>query len=898
MHIKYPFKDPHTLSVEDVLKTFETKAETGLSASEAENRSKKYGLNVYQTQKQKPIWLMFVQQFNSPIVFLLVFGAAVSIYFQDYVEAIAIGAVILVNALIGFSMELQARSSMNALKKMDIILCKVLRDSKIQEIPSEKLTIGDVVVLEAGDVVPGDGRLIEVIQLQCDESSMTGESLPTEKNLDKLDKNAALGDQHAMVFKGTSVINGSGKAVITGIGEHTELGTITALVDSSEDTITPLDKKLNALSRKLILLTLILCFLFALSGYLQGHEWFSIIKTSIALAIAAFPEGLPIVATVALSYGMLHMAKRHVIVKNLSSVETLGSTTVILTDKTGTLTENKIYVDTFSFPKENIKVHIEKDVLIFDKEQIKSSQENFDKLKLIGALCNNTTEKTKKDKKKILGDPIEIALIHLANTSDSSADDFRKQYERINEIPFNSDTKIMGTLHKNAQNTEGSSFVAAKGSVEHLLEHCKKIQLGATIKALNKTDQKHILAESENMAAQGLRVLAFGYREEATIEGDDFLIDLIYVGMIGFLDPPRLDIKPAILSCRNAGIQVVMITGDHPLTALNIAQKTGLVEENDQNVINGKDIPEGKSLTKDWKNKILSTAVFARVTPKQKLDIADIFQKAGNIVAMTGDGVNDAPALKKADVGIAMGLRGTQVAKETANIIVKDDSFASIVKAVAQGRAIFDNIQKFVIYLVSCNLSEIFIVTLLGFIAPAASLLPLQILFLNMVTDVFPALALGLGKGNENVMNNSPRSPKDPIVTNSDWLVIVLYAFAITLSVVAAVFYCQLVLKLDDKIANNVAFIALSFAQLFHVFNMSSVNSRLLINDITKNKFVWFAVIICTALTVLVLVIPQMRYVLRLSELPLNVWMVAIVASLIPLVLVQLYKLIFEKRTA
>ena len=895
MKIKYPFKDPHTLSVEDVLTTFQTKVETGLSASEAANRSKEYGLNVYQTQKQKPIWWMFVQQFNSPIVFLLVFGAAVSIYFQDYIEAIAIGVVILVNALIGFFMELQARSSMNALKKMDVILCKVVRDSKIQEIPSEKLTIGDVVVLEAGDVVPGDGRLMELIQLQCDESSLTGESLPTEKNLDKLDKNATLGDQHNMVFKGTSVINGNGKAVITGIGEHTELGTITALVDSAEDTITPLDKKLNALSKKLILLTLILCFLFALSGFIQGKDWISIIKTSIALAIAAFPEGLPIVATVALSYGMLHMAKRHVIVKNLSSVETLGSTTVILTDKTGTLTENKIYVDTFSFPKENIKVHIENGKLLFDNGEIKSSKENFDKIKLIGALCNNTIEKETKSKNKVLGDPIEIALIHLANTSDSSADDFKKRYERLNEIPFNSDIKIMGTLHKNR---EGGNFVAAKGSVEHLLAKCKNIQLGATIQALDKTDNEKILAESENMAAQGLRVLAFAYREETTIAEDDFLTDLTYVGMIGFLDPPRLDIKPAMLSCRNAGIHVVMITGDHPLTALNIAQKTGLIEENDQNVINGKDIPEGKSLTKDWKKKILTTPVFARVTPKQKLDIADMFQKAGNIVAMTGDGVNDAPALKKADVGIAMGLRGTQVAKETANIVVKNDSFASIVKAIAQGRAIFDNIQKFVIYLVSCNLSEIFIVTLLSFIAPAATLLPLQILFLNMITDVFPALALGLGKGNDNVMNNAPRNPKDAIVSNKDWLLIVLYAFAITISVVAAIFYCKYKMEMDDKTANNVAFITLSFAQLFHVFNMSSVNSKLLINDITKNKFVWFAILICTGLTVLVFVVPQMRYVLKLSELPVNVWIVSLVASFIPLILVQLYKLIFEKRIA
>jgi Ca2+-transporting ATPase len=888
MNIQYPFKDAHSFSVEDVMKTLDTKAETGLSASEAEKRSEKYGLNAYQTQKQKPVWLMLLQQFNSPIVFLLVFGAAVSLYFQDQVEAIAIGVVILVNAIIGFSMELQARSSMNALKEMDVIVCKVFRDSKIQEIPSEKLTLGDVVVLEAGDVVPGDGRLIELIQLQCDESSLTGESLPTEKNIDKLDKNTTPGDQHNMVFKGASVVNGNGKAVITGIGEHTELGTITALVERSEDTITPLDKKLNELSKKLIWLTLILTFIFAITGYFQGKEWISIIKTSIALAIAAFPEGLPIVATVALSYGMLHMAKRHVIVKNLSSVETLGSTTVILTDKTGTLTENKIYVDTFSFPNENLKVHIEKDKLLFDEGEIKLSKQNFDLIKLIGALCNNTTEKKTKSKKKVLGDPIEIALIHLANTSDSSADDFKKQYERIGEIPFNSDTKIMGTLHKNA---ERGNFVAAKGSVEHLLDKCKRIQSGSTIEALNKTAHKKILAESESMSAQGLRVLAFGYREETGITEDDFLTDLVYVGMIGFLDPPRLDIKPAILSCRNAGIKIVMITGDHPLTALNIAQKTGLIDENDQNVINGKDLPDIKSWKKEWKKRILSTAVFARVTPKQKLDIADIFQKAGNIVAMTGDGVNDAPALKKADVGIAMGLRGTQVAKETANIVIKDDSFASIVKAVAQGRAIFDNIQKFVIYLVSCNLSEIFIVTLLGFVAPAVTLLPLQILFLNMVTDVFPALALGLGKGSDGVMEKAPRNPEDPIVSNKDWLMVLIYALAITLSVVSAVFYCELILKTDAKTANNVAFAALSFAQLFHVFNMASVSSKILVNDITKNKFIWYAILICTAFMVVIFAVPQIQHVLKLNVLPFNVWAVAIIASLIPLLLVQLYKI-------
>ena len=892
MKIKYPLKNPHTLSVEDILRMFQTDAVAGIGKTEAQNRSKTFGLNVYQAQKPKPIWLMIVQQFNSPIVYLLVFGMAVSVYFQDYIEGIAIGVVILINALIGFLMELQARNSMNALKEMDVILSKVIRDGKTQEIPSEKLTVGDIVVLEAGDVVPGDGRLVELNQLQCDESSLTGESLPTGKNIEILPQDAALGDQHNMVFKGTSVINGNGKAVITGIAHNTELGKITALVESSEETITPLDKKLNSLSKKLIWLTLIMTAIFAITGIIQGKDWVSIVKTSIALAVAAFPEGLPIVATVALSYGMLHMARRNVIVKDLSSVETLGSTTVILTDKTGTLTENKIYVDTFSFPDENLKVHIKNDTLTFDNGEIKNSKENFEKLKLIGALCNNAIEKTAKTKKKLIGDPIEIALIHLANTSGTSVDDFHAQYERIGEVPFNSEIKIMGTLHKN---TEGVHFVAAKGSVEHLIEKCKQTQSGATIKVLAENDKKTILAESEKMSAQGLRVLAFAYKEAADLKKDDFLNDLIYVGMIGFLDPPRTDIKHALLSCRNAGIKIVMITGDHPLTALNIAQKTGLIDEDDQNVITGKDLPDGDTHTKEWKKRILSTAVFARTTPKQKLDIAAVYQKERNIVAMTGDGVNDAPALKKADVGIAMGMRGTQVAKETANIVVKDDSFTSIVKAVAQGRVIFQNIQKFVIYLVSCNLSEIFIVTTLGFIAPASTLLPLQILFLNMVTDVFPALALGLGKGDKTIMEQPPKDPKADIISNRKWLDITLYAIIITVSVMAALYYCKQIMKLDNESENNVAFITLAFSQLFHVFNMSSVGSKLFMNDVTKNKFVWLAILICTGIMVLIYLVPQMRLVLGLVELPVNVWLVCIVASLLPLLIIQIYKRVFER---
>ena len=892
MNIKYPIESVHTLSADEIITALQTDAQKGISLAEAETRAASFGANIYAVQKQKPVLLMLLLQFKSPIVYLLLFAIAVTIYFQNYIEAIAIGVVIFVNALIGFFMELQARSSMNALKEMDIILSKVVRDGKTLHIPSEKITIGDLIIVEAGDVIPGDAHLVEANQLQCDESSLTGESIPTEKNIEKLPKDTALGDQLNMIFKGTSVMNGNGKAIITGIGENTQLGTITSLVASHKETTTPLEKKIAALSMKLIWITLIMTSIFAVTGFIQGKHWALILETSIALAVAAFPEGLPIVSTVALAYGMLLMAKRNAIVKKLSAVETLGSTNVILTDKTGTLTENKIYVDSFSFPEENVKVTIENNALKYDKATNEKSKNNFEKLILIGALCNNAAPKHDDDKKKLLGDPIEIALIHLADASGTTADALKKANERTGEMPFNSETKIMGTLHKN----KTENFVAAKGSVEHLLEKCDKIIYGETENDLNEEDRKKIIAGSEKMAAEGLRVLAFAYKEGKDINKEDFLNGLVYTGMIGFLDPPRLDIKDAIVSCRKAGIKIVMITGDHPMTALNIAKKVGLADEAEQKVITGSDLPAMDALTDEWEKKILETAVFARTTPKQKLEMVQVFQKAGNIVAMTGDGVNDAPALKKADIGIAMGLRGTQVAKETASIVLKDDSFTSIAQAVAHGREIFQNIQKFVVYLVSCNLSEIFIVTTLGFIAPAATLLPLQILFLNMVTDVFPALALGLGKGDKTVMDRPPRDPKNVIVSNKDWIAISLYSLSITLACMAAVIFCKQYLLIDDKTANSVAFVTLAFAQLFHVFNMASAQSKLLVNEITKNKFIWLAILICAGLVAIVFAVPQMRTVLGLQVLSTYIWIVSIIAGLVPLLLVQLFKIFFRKK--
>ncbi|MCU0321916.1 MAG: cation-translocating P-type ATPase [Chitinophagaceae bacterium] len=866
MNINYPIANPHTLSIEEILLALQTHATKGISQTEATNRTKEFGSNLYQINKQKSIVVMLLLQFKSPIVYLLLFAVAVTLYFQDFLEAIAIMVVIVVNAVIGFLMELQARNSMNALREMDIILSRVIRDGNVKEIPAENIVPGDIILLEAGDIIPSDAHLIDCNQLQCNESTLTGESLPTEKNVHKLVKETALGDQFNMVFKGTSITNGNGKAVVTATAQHTQLGTITSMIDSAEEKETPLDYKIRLLTKKLIWITFGMTILFAATGFIQGKNWLLILKTSIALAVAAFPEGLPIVATVALAYGMVLMAKRNAIVKKLSAVETLGSTNVILTDKTGTLTENKIIVDVFSFPEEKVKIVIKNRVVSFVNGNIKKSAAAFKKLKLIGVLCNNALLKKENNNTKLVGDPIEIALIQLANASGLNLSELKIQNERISEIPFNSDTKIMGTLHK----TNNGNFVAAKGSVEHLLEKCSLLQIGETIEELSEEERKNILIESEKMSADGLRVLAFAFKEEAQINTNDYLNTLVYVGMVGFLDPPRLDIKEAIQTCRKAGIKIVMITGDHPLTALNIAKQVGLVDEDEQKVITGIDLPPIESLSEEWRKKILSTAVFARTTPKQKLDIVDIYQKEGNIVAMTGDGVNDAPALKKANIGIAMGLRGTQVAKETASIILKDDSFISIARAVSRGREIFQNIQKFVIYLVSCNLSEIFIVTTLGFIAPSSTLLPLQILFLNMVTDIFPALALGLGKGDKNVMKRPPNNPKSLIISNKNWVTISLYSATITLAVIVAILYTQHNISTNPNITNNVAFITLVFAQLFHVFNMASVTSALLMNEVTKNKFVWIALLICITLLIIVYNIPQTRLVLGLEQLSIK----------------------------
>jgi len=878
---KNPTGNPHSLKVEEVAKLLDVNLKTGLNEHSINDRITKYGLNSYAEQKQKSIWLILLEQFKSPIIILLIVAAGFSFFFQDWIEGFSIIGVIFITASLGFFMELQARNSMKALKEMDVSVSKVWRDNALKEIPSERIVPGDILVLEAGDMVLADARLAEVNQFEVDESSLTGESLSIEKKIEILKKEVSLADKVNLIFKGTSVVKGNAKAIVIGTGLQTELGKITQLVETAKQDDTPLEKKLQGLTKILMLITAAFASIFIITGLLQGKQVYIIVETALALAVAAIPEGLPVVSIIALTYGMLRLAKKKVLIKKLASVETLGGINTIFTDKTGTLTENKIDVNSLVFFDEDITIDKnEKD----SSAAVTKNKAALEKLLLISTLCNNAVSKKEKNKKKHLGDPIEIALLQFVNSSKTKASEINASYPRIAEEPFNSETKLMATLHKK----EKGNFVAAKGAVEEIINKCSSYCVGDKEIPLKDADKKIFLQKAETIQAQGSKVLAFSFKEAANMSTDNFLSDLTLAGLIGFLDPPRMEVVAALQSCRDAGIKVIMITGDHPATALNIAEKIKLSEQENV-VINGKELDKKLS-----DKKLFAATIFARVTPKQKLDMISLYQKKGNIVAMTGDGINDAPALKKADIGIAMGIRGTQVAKETAAMILKDDSFNSIVAAIMQGRVIFKNIKNFLVYLLSCNLSEIFIVFFYGLLNLPFSVLPLQILFLNLVTDIFPALALGLGKGNNLIMKIPPRNPKEPIVMKRDWFTINAYAILLALPIMVVTWYCSYYLKYDAKLCNNITFFSLALAQLWHVLNLSSRKISFIKNEITRNKFIWAALLICIVIMAVFYFVSPLNKTIGLKMLSINTWLIITATSVAPVILIQLFKRLFK----
>jgi Ca2+-transporting ATPase len=874
-----PIDRPWSLPCQDILKELQVSPERGLTASQVSDRKSRYGLNELRQAQPKSAWRILGNQFKSLIILLLAVAAALSFAFGEFIEGVAIAVVIFINAVIGFVTEIRAIRSMEALRRLGSVNARVRRDGQLQEIPAQQIVPGDIVVLEGGDIVTADLRLIEASKLQADESALTGESLPVSKQVEPVDKETGIAERTNMLFKGTAVTRGSGEGVVVMTGMNTELGQISSLVEEAREEQTPLEKRLDQLGHRLIWATLAIALTIAITGTIAGKGMFLMIETSIALAVAAIPEGLPIVATMALARGMWRMARRNALINKLSAVETLGATSIICTDKTGTLTENRMTVVRVLLDQEDIKLNRGAKSTYTGDEINDSSRSLLREALRIGVMCNNASLQGQDStgEEKAVGDPLEVALLVAGKKEGITRDSVIHDYPEVREEAFDSETKMMATFHE----TDGEFYVAAKGAPEEIIDACSKIVTANGERNLELEERTQWLEKSNEIAKSGLRVLAVARKTAQSMQDDPYL-DLSFVGLVGLLDPPRKDVKEAIDICQRAGIRVVMVTGDQPATARNIALATGLANESEVEAVHGDELENLDAISSEERERLLRVPIFARVNPKQKLDLISLYQQSGAIVAMTGDGVNDAPALKKADIGVAMGRRGTQVAREAADMVLKDDAFSSIVEAVSQGRVIFDNIRKFALYLLSCNVSEIMAVAIASLANAPLPILPLQILFLNLVTDVFPALALGVGEGDAAVMERMPRDPSESILNKSHWATIAGYGTIITVAVLGSLSLALNWLQLNQQRAVTVSFLTLAFAQLWHVFNMRDQGSSFLSNDITRNRFVWGSLVLCSGLLLAAVYIPGLASVLKITDPGVKGWLLVIGMSLIP----------------
>ena len=864
---------PWSRSWEDVLDVLEVTRERGLARSEATRRRKRAGRNRLREPRRTTAWEVLANQFTSVILLLLAAAAAVSFALGDWIEGAAIGAVIGINAAIGFATEWQAVRSMEALRSLERISARVRRDGEVQEIPADDLVPGDLVLLEGGDVVTADLRLVEASKLQVDESLLTGESLPVGKSLEPLEAAVAVAERTNMLFKGTLVTRGSGEAVAVATGMRTEFGTIAALTEEAEEESTPLEKRLERLGHRLIWVTLAIAGFVALAGVLAGRTWGVMIETSIALAVAAIPEGLPIVATLALARGMLRMARRKAVVQRLAAVETLGATNVICTDKTGTLTRNELTVARVWLRSGLVEIHDDGTPVREGRHLTEADSRALKGVLTVGVLCNNATLH---DDGTGVGDPLEVALLRAGASAGLRRAALLERLPEVREEAFDPATKMMGTIHRTES---GSHYVAVKGAPEAVLEVAVSEWAENGDRQLDGAARQTWQRRMDELAGHGFRVLAHADKTEPAAATRPYE-GVRLLGLVGFVDPPRGDAADAIHASHRAGIRVVMVTGDQPLTARSISRAVHLVDDEDADVFRGEDIERLSRSPDDLRH----AKIFARVTPKQKLALIEALQQSGEIVAMTGDGVNDAPALKKADIGIAMGRRGTQVAREAADMILEDDAFATIVAAVRQGRVIFDNIRRFVLYLLSCNMSEILLVASASVTSAPLPILPLQILFLNLVTDVFPALALGLGEGGEEIMHRPPRRSTEHILRRDHWIAMGMWALAITVAVLVAFWVARVRFGLSEERAVTVSFLTLGFAQLWHVFNMRSSDSGVFRNDITANPWVWGALGLCTVLLLAAVYVAPLARVLGVSPPGNDAWVLIVGMSTLPVI--------------
>ncbi|MBT8141540.1 MAG: cation-transporting P-type ATPase [Gammaproteobacteria bacterium] len=870
---------PWSQDIDSILSKLKVDPAHGLSQKEIASRQQQFGLNQLREIKARSLISILINQLKSIVVLLLVAATFVSFYFGEIVQGIAVCSVIAINTAIGFLTEWRATRSMEALRNLGQRNTKVRRDGHVIQIPAQELVPGDIVVFEAGDILSADLCLLDAAELQADESVLTGESVPVTKMLVTLAKETHVAERSNMLFKGTSVSRGSGEAVVVSTGLHTELGRIAKLVSEAEAKSTPLEKKLAMLARQLVYITFVITFFIAVAGILVGRETVLAIEIAIALAVAAIPEGLPIVATIALATGLRKLAKRNALINRLSAVETLGATSVIITDKTGTLTENqmtltRIEVQDQSAILSEAGYELSGDPQAGDGDPVKHIK-LLDRVLKVGVLCNNASLFNQPDGKlETVGDPTEVALLVAGTKRDLQRDKLLQDMPEMREEPFSSETKAMASFHQEPDSS--GYYVAVKGAPESIFSICNTIASQTGSKQFTSELKTQWEEKARNMAVEGLRILAFAHKTASTLEESPYQA-LTFLGLAGLVDPPRAGVQESITQCHNAGVTVVMVTGDHPATAYRIAKKLGIIpsESTLSDAIDLRDYSDDLSSN----TRLLQTAVFARSTPVQKQQLIQLFQSRDQVVAMTGDGINDAPALKAADIGIAMGQRGTQVAKDASAMILLDDAFASIVAAIKQGRVIYNNIQKFVVYLMSCNLSEILIIGLATFAGGPLPLLPLQILFLNLVTDVFPALALGVSKGSDNILQQAPRSLSIPILDRRLWWLIFTYGFLISGSVLGSMYLSQVLLGYDEMQAVSISFLTLAFAQLWHVFNLRDNNRRWLNNEIVNNRWIWMALILCCALILLAVYVPLFANVLQLHAPDARGWLLVLLMS-------------------
>jgi P-type Ca2+ transporter type 2C len=870
---------PYALGWSEVVAGLHSSVDQGLTAGDAAARLAHHGPNRLLARRPVSAARLIVKQVMNPVVLLLASAVTVALVFDDRTEAMAIGLVITINTLIGFVTELRATRSMEALRRLGTLATRVRRDGRILLLSAEDMVPGDIVLLEGGDAVTADLRLIDASGLSADESVLTGESVPVDKRVEPVAPDAQIGDRACMTFKGTVLTRGSGVAVVVATGLQTELGQISALVARASADQSPLERQLQRLSGQLIGFVLVLVAVLALVGVAQGRDPVQMIQAAIALAVAAIPEGLPVVATMALARGMWRMARQNALIERLAAVETLGATTVIFTDKTGTLTENRMEVREVRSPDGIALVsHCENPFMAAVDSVNQDEMAWLDDILTAAVLCNNAALGA--DGQEHSGDPLEQALL-LAGAMAGKTPALLREAPKVREIAFDSTSKMMATVHQ----VRGEPIMWVKGAPEAVLAASTGMLLRGARVRLTSADKGDWAARTARMAEQGMRVLAVAKR--ALGKAEPAYADLTFLGLLGLYDPPRAEVREALTRCRTAGIRVIMMTGDHTETARSIAEAVGLTD-GAAIVIEGSAIQPLEEQD-DRGRKILRAAdIFARVTPAQKLDLIALHQHCGEIVAMTGDGVNDAPALKQADIGIAMGKRGTQVAREAADMVLRDDAFGSIVAAIREGRAIFRNIQKFVVYLLSCNLSEVLIVGFVILLGLPLPLMPLQILFLNLVTDVFPAFALGVGEGHDGILERPPRDPTRPMVTRRLWIVVALHGLAISGATLAALIIARDGLGLRGTEAVTVSFLTLALAQLWHVLNMRDPRSPMIVNEVTCNPFVWAALALSLVIILGVLIQPLAAKVLGLTMPGRSAWGLILAMSFLPLVTGQI----------